>query len=287
MTSVFALWAEGMITRGLLGLERGNPLLSFMKTMTEINGNDQVPTYSVSGGASDLCCDVYGRSVDWLHESVSDSRTDGFLVGRGWSATDVRWKQIGDAKMHAMAINDYPETAKPRYWITGDPPGYFDRRIWLDPNVMKFCADSYSDELLPRSSAYGRDNKMTPKDCPNVNFYHKTCNGHTFNFLWTPWVNWGTYPYTKEEGNGLRSSMLCGLRMMWHLGYRRVFLLGCDFVPHQHGRNPDYFINLQNMLTELKPEFDKYGYQVVNTSEDSHLRAFPFMSFDKAIREAA
>jgi hypothetical protein len=254
-----------------------------------INGERITPTLELQGQTFDVVRDGYDRSAKWTYESA-DADT-AFLVGRGWSASPLRWKSIADSGVTTMAVNDYPQGVRPRYWCTGDPPHYFDRRIWLDPQVMKFCPFEYSHMYLPRSSAYGPDNQLTPRQCPNIHYFHKSCNDDPWEFLQTPWLSWGTLsmgegtPYMDERGD-VRSSMLIGIRLLFHLGIRNVYLLGCDFTPTDHP-NPEYYGILSTQLKTLRGVFERYGLRVLNANEDSHLRVFDIVPFEDALKEAA
>lgn len=245
----------------------------------------------ISGRCFDVVTDVYGRSLSWTSGSRSlwTNRSAAFLIGRGWSATRERWTMILDAGVPTMAVNDCPRGIRPRTWCSGDPPGYFHRRIWLDPEIIKFLPVEYAGMYIPRISAYGPRNQITARDCPNVYYFFKSCNDDPADFLSTPWINWGTMSIGPNDvkGGGTRSSMLIGLRLLYHLGFRTVFLLGSDFEPQGHGRNPNYYQWLQEILEPLREVFEHYGYWVVNANVDSHLRVFPFMTFDKALSAAA
>jgi hypothetical protein len=105
--------------------------------------------------------------------------------------------------------------------------------------------------------------------------------------------NWGN---SKQFG-GKRSVMLIAMKMLYYLGIRKVFLLGCDFnmsadstyhfkqerhASSVRGNNSTYE-ELCHRFEQLKPIFDKLGYQVFNCNADSNLKVFPFVSFEDAI----
>jgi hypothetical protein len=255
-------------------------------------GNTENAAYYVEGTTADLIRDGYDNPQPWMHNAHADPEDDrlAFLVGRGWSATLERRQALYDLNIPTMAINDYPSDGpRPWYWCSGDGPGSFGTRIWDDPDVMKFCALGNKDEACPREDAYVP--KQTPRGSPNVCFYHKVNDLLSLEeWLFLPYISWGTTLFGKnvppqfhKEG-AARSSMLVGMRILWHLGYRRVCLLGCDCTPHHHPA-PNYWKVMFALIEKLKPAFDHYGYRIFHTNIDSHLRTFPFVNFWKVMEE--
>ena len=246
---------------------------------------------NISGSAVDLIRDGYDCPRPWLHNSqaLPDDRRKAFLVGRGWSASLERRKALQESGIPWMAVNDYPENdwCKPRYFCTGDPAIYFGERVWADQSIMKFGSMMFHETDRPRIDAYHAKHRMM--DSPNVHFFHHTLNEIEFeSWLHMPWISWGTsifgprIPKQFYEHGAARSSMLIGLRLLWHLGYREVYLLGCDCVPHEHAA-PEYWNTIFHLMEQVKPTFDRYHYHVMQTNPDSHLRTFEFADFDDAL----
>jgi hypothetical protein len=109
-------------------------------------------------------------------------------------------------------------------------------------------------------------------------------------FLTSNTINWGEHTDSKDAlGNkGGRSVMLVALRLLYHFGIRKVFLLGCDFnmddnskyhfeqdrsKSSQRGNNATYEI-LKSRFEALLPYFDKAGFKVFNCNENQDLRYF-------------
>jgi hypothetical protein len=245
----------------------------------------------VEGTCQDLVLDGHGAPVKWLyngHARPSDQRA-AFLLGRGWSCTVDDRHAIAAAGFPTMAINDYPANGPdPWYWCTGDPPVYFAERVWNNVNVMKFCAFHNCHNPRPRDGAYAP--LHLAKDAPNAFFFHQSTNETDLdNWLFHPYVSWGTTVVCDEVGpkalrgkSGARSSMLIGLRLLWHLGYREVYLCGCDCTPHHHP-SPGYWEAIFYTLDLLKPAFDHYGFHVYQTNPYSHLRTFRFVDFKEVL----
>lgn len=237
------------------------------------------PSRILAGTADDLLRDGFDNTTPWLRNRGCDS---GFLIGRGWSATEPRLRSLGD--VFTCAINNYPRWFEPDVWITGDPPHYFGRWIWENPHVRKFTP--HETARLPCPKEDSDSPTKTPLDYPNVHFYHHTTNIDADRFFETPYAQWGTTAYgpgdPEHPHGGVRSSMIATLRILYDMGLRTVYLLGCDFTPHEH---PDefYFSDLAEQLAKLKPVFDEYGFKVIQTNPDSHLRVFPIVPFSPGL----
>lgn len=244
----------------------------------------------ISGTGMDLIRDGYDNPQRWMHNvhAQPDDHKPAFLLGRGWSLTPDKRQRIADSGIPAMAINDYPKDGPtPRYWVSGDHAGFYSNRIWDDPSVMKFSSIGQVKAHRPREDAYEAMRFST--DAPNTHFFHSV-NDLMENESWlhVPFIGWGTSlhgPNTPKQfhdsGSG-RSSMLLGLRLLWHLGYRKVYLVGCDCTPHHHPA-PNYWKVLFHYIDQLKPTFDRFCYNVYQTNPDSHLRTFDFINFDDVV----
>ncbi len=258
-------------------------VLDFEKLM------NSAPNY-VSGMHQDLIRDANDNPVRWLHNAHAkpDDRRKAFIIGRGWSATVQRRWRIEHAGIPVMAINDYPKDGpKPLYWCTGDPPSYFGNRIWDDIDVIKFSPLASVSILRPREDAYAP--KLTPRDAPNTHFFNHCYDDPTIHqWLHVPWINWGTSlfgdgcPKEWYSQGAARSSMFVALRLLWHLGFREVYLLGCDMTPGHHPA-PMYVPTILYLIEQLVPTFKRFGYHVMQCNPHSHLRCFDFADFDEVV----
>lgn len=261
-----------------------NAYLDF-ENLLKVDSKDKL---EIAGSAADLIRDAYDNPHQWFHNGCAqpDDRRKAFLVGRGWSRTPEKLWALAEAGIPWMAINEYPEDGpKPQFWCSGDPPVYFPERLWTDPEVIKFCAMTTKDLLRPRVDAYHP--ALRTKDSPNTHFFHAVQNStDVVSWLHTPWINWGTslcapdVPYLYKAS--ARSSMLIGLRLLWHFGYREVYLLGCDCTPHHHDF-PYYWETIMHHVDTIAPYFGRYGYSVYQTNECSHMRQFPIVPFVDAL----
>ena len=94
--------------------------------------------------------------------------------------------------------------------------------------------------------------------------------------------------------------MLVALRLLHHLGFRTVYLLGCDFrmaVDRKYvfdetreaaaiKHNNTLYDSLSRRFEALKPHFEKHRFRVVNCSPGSELGVFERMAYQDAIAAA-
>lgn len=254
----------------------------FNPTPTDFGGNFGGGSM-IAGSAVDLVCDVYGRTVPWVQNLLGEGAA-AFLVGRGWSATPENLIALNESGIPAMAVNNYPREFKPRFWASGDPGAYFHRAVWMDPKVMKFTP--FHNRNLPVPLGDWEFTAKKARDCPNVQFYNQRCNSRAGSFLAAPWADWGTAAHGMNDNlnpdGGFRSSMLAAIRILFHLGARSIYLLGCDFTPGWHP-DPQYPDRIAEMLKTLNTVFGWHELSVFNCNEGSHLRAFPFVPFQRAL----
>jgi len=138
--------------------------------------------------------------------------------------------------------------------------------------------------------------KLNVADCPNVIGFRRNEKFHAPRWLHEETINWGNH---KKYGGG-RSVLLAALRILFLLGFRRVYLLGVDFemtpekryhfpeerTPAAIRNNMSTYSKLQGWFTELQPHFLKERFVVKNCNPESRLTAFPGLPFDEAVAEA-
>ena len=216
-----------------------------------------------------------------------------FLILGGPSFSKVDKSKLDRAGVLTMGVNNSVKTYRPNLWISVDDPTHFMKSIWFDPKITKFVPYSHSEKSLFDNEAW---QEMTAKvgDCPNVWFYKRNEHFIAKQFLFEDTVNWGNH---KDHGGG-RSVMLAAIRVLFYLGIRKIYLLGCDFKMDENtkyhfeqdraegsikGNNSTYEL-LVDRFTQLKPIFEANGLNIYNCNPDSGLKVFPFVDFDEAIK---
>lgn len=194
-----------------------------------------------------------------------------------------------------MSVNNTPKTFRTDLWTCVDDPTHFIKSIWLDPKIQKFIPLDHAEKFIFDNEKWVMTDIKTG-DCPNVIFYRRNEHFQPNQFLTENTFNWGNH---KDYGGG-RSVMLVAIRMLYYLGVRKIYLLGCDFVmsdkqkyhfaqnrtkSSQKGNNETYS-KLINRFIELKPIFEQYKLEIFNCNFDSELRVFPFIDFKDAFLES-
>jgi hypothetical protein len=205
---------------------------------------------------------------------------------------------------YTMALNNSPKTFRPNAWVSVDQPCRFLKSIWLDPTIMKFVPFDHTEKELwnntkedwgPLMNANGK--RMKARECPNIVYYRRNEKFEPSRWLFEYTFNWGDH---KKWGGG-RSCMLAALKILFVLGFRNVYLLGCDLKMDkntkyhfdeernkgsQNGNMSTYNKMIKTYYPQLKPYFDKFGYNVYNCNPDSRLKEFPFVPYEEAIKRA-
>ncbi len=228
-----------------------------------------------------------------------------FLACSGPSLLTHDLSQLDQRGILTMAVNNAASVVRPQLWCCADPPYRFCRGIWEDPAIMKFLPVEWVTEQieLPTEENSTDRSLETVADMPNVFGYIRNFEFKTEGWLREPTVNYGI-PQGQCDMFGLkgtRSVLMAALKLLFFIGVRRVYLLGCDFRMEQgkdnyafeqstegnyiDGNNRAYS-TLNARLGLLKASFDEEGFHVFNCNRESGLTAFPYKSFDDAVAEA-
>lgn len=229
-----------------------------------------------------------------------------FLVCSGPSLKNVDLSLLNQRGIVTMAVNNAWSVCKPNLWICVDDPGNFLDIGWKDPSIIKFAPMGHVNRNLQVKEDNGefRTSQFKVKDMPSV-FYFRRNNKFEINeFLHQSTVNWGNEEKIVDElGNkGSRSVMLAAIRILYYLGFRRIYLLGADFKMESgkdnyafkqnrstfsiNSNNNTYNI-LNSRFNALKPIFDSLNYKIFNCNKDSGLKSFPYISYENAIKLAS
>lgn len=207
-----------------------------------------------------------------------------FLICGGPSFDDEQAEQLPFSAL-VMAVNGYVDRVRPNLWTFVDRPHQFPESVWLDPTILKFSPyqlAGYAVKEPPTGVSIPSPYPMV-RECPTTLFYHRTFDWNPARFFDEPSVMWGDMP--DESDPGVRSVMFPALRILYHLGVRRVFLLGCDFTK---GYGPDcgkapYFDRLNTKLNELKTVFIENDFRVLNCNPQSNCTAFAKTTIEDAV----
>jgi len=197
-------------------------------------------------------------------------------------------------------VNNGPATFRPTFWSCVDDPQRFLKSIWLDPAITKFVPHAHAEKPIFDNDTWSEMKKEGKKvlvgECPNCVFFHRNEKFEASRWLFEDKINWGN---SGQYGGG-RSVMLPAVRILFLLGFRRIYLLGADFTMsedytyHFDERREKGAVNCNKktykiMNTEyypkLQPYFKEEGLEVYNCNPDSGLTCFPHMPFSEAMEE--
>ena len=261
---------------------------------------------------------------------VYDKDTPVFLVCGGKSfnqLTPSQKEKLAAPGAVTMGVNNSVKTFRPTLWTSVDDPGNFLRSIFYDATMTKFVCHNNRNKRVFDSVAWRfTDRKI--HECPNVFFYTRNDHLRPSRYLTQESFNWGNHKHvcsgcfsrlnknTLRENNnrppkkcpscnqdwngGGRSVMLLAIRLLYTLGFRKIYLLGVDFTMSagntyhfEQSRaagsikgNSDTYDKLKSWFVLLNKEFLGGGLRVFNCNPDSGLRAFPFLSVDDALDDA-
>jgi hypothetical protein len=231
-----------------------------------------------------------------------------FLIFSGPSLVDIpsnkkKLLEISQLNAFTFCVNNSWAVHRPTFWTCADGPKKFLSSGWLDPRITKFVPKGQETSKL-RKKVKDKFIKtgIQVRDCPNVFLYSRNTKfDHDF-YLDEPTVNWGQTSKSKCSigYGGSRSVMLAAIRLSFYLGFRSIYLLGCDFKMEEgtqnyafkqertkssvDGNNRTYDI-LNKRFDALLPLFRKKGLSVYNCNPKSGLKVFPFADVDQGIRD--
>lgn len=222
-----------------------------------------------------------------------------FLIGGGPSFANVDRSQLQRPGITLAAMNNVATLIRPHLWFSVDLPRNFSETVWRDPGVMKFTMDKHLAATRPVDAWNGEafvNSGIKAKDCPNVWGFDHYNGWDAANFLTANSPTWGVNGASQDpDGKCMhRTVMLPSLWLLYWLGFRTVYLLGCDFTA-ESGRysfdeackpvNNELFGWLSRRFVELRPHFEQHHFRVVNCTEGSKLEAFDRLPLESAIAE--
>ena len=229
-----------------------------------------------------------------------------FLICGGPSLRQMDLSHLQNRGMLTMAVNNAATVCRPQLWCSVDDPGNFSDAIWYDPGMLKFVPLCHMEKFFMERDEQGELVRSAHRvgDMPAVFGFRRNEAFNAEQWLYEDTVNWGNHSNRVDDyGNkGSRSVMYAALRVLFFLGVRRVFLLGCDFrmefgqknyafeqertQASVRGNNSTYRI-LNDRLRHLKPHFEQAGFHVYNSTPDSGLTVFPYVPYKEAVELAS
>ncbi len=227
-----------------------------------------------------------------------------FLVFSGPTLADMNLELLRRPGVMTFGVNNSPAAFRPRLWTCADPPGRFSDSIWMDPTIIKFVPEPLAAQRL-RIKRNGRfaPSLYRPCDMPSTFLFPRNSYFEPADFLVQNSVNWGGDAKTTDSVGvkGFPSVMLQAIRLAHAVGFRTLYLCGCDFkmeegkAGYAFDQNRDrHAVNHNNRLYEamtkrlaaLAPYFEMSGFKVVNCTPGSALQVFPYTRISEAVAEA-
>jgi len=254
-----------------------------------------------------IILDVNNKQVNFNH--LLRFTRCAYLVCGGPSLSDIDTSQLSRRGVWSMGVNNVAAHVRTNACICSDPPYKFHAGIWRDPSVMKFVPHVKMGRSLKRGKLRVKEGgkfsftarRESVPDMPNTWAFARRCwfipDDSFFLDSQTAWGNnkdWA--PVTGEAK--IFATMLCGVRVLYYLGARTIFLLGVDFHMSggreyafgqsrdrgsRGGSNNQYRI-LNDWFTRLAPSFNKFGLKVYNCNPNSGLRAFEHVPFEESLQ---
>jgi hypothetical protein len=215
-----------------------------------------------------------------------------FLVCNGSSFKDVNKDSLHLPGIMTMGINNGGHVFRPNLWSCVDDPSRFMKSIWEDPTITKFVPQAHFEKRL-YDKVHGYSKKLVG-DCPNVIGFRRNEHFQKERWLHEHTINWGNH---KDHGGG-RSVMISTLKLCYLLGFKRIYIVGCDFDMSPDKKyffeeerskgaiknNKNSYKIMQDFFSDLKPLFAEEGVEVFNLNPKSKLEAFDYMNYSVAIQ---
>lgn len=233
-----------------------------------------------------------------------------FLVCGGPSAKDLPLDNLERRGIWSMAVNNMAGYVHTNAFVCADPPQKFHNGIWLDPSIMKFIPSvklkGSRGDLRSKNGEDFERMDVSVRECPNVwGFGRKHWWTYDETFFTHEMATWGNLDVgVKMTGNEKTvCTMLLGIRLLYYLGSRTIFLVGVDFnMDPKAGMKENYafgehrdadairsnneqFAVVNKGLNAMNDRgvFERFGLEIFNVNEETHLEAFPFIPFESAI----
>jgi len=218
-----------------------------------------------------------------------------FLVLSGPSLNKINLDKLRQPGITTFGVNNSPKVFRPHLWTSGDNVKNFMISIYKDPKITKFITYAKRNSKLFDNTTW-KESHLMVKDCPNVTYYNLNDKFDPETYLRGNTVSWGR---SRGDG-GCRSVMLAAVRIIYSLGFRKVFIIGADFKMSPEAKyafdqdrtsgsmknNNNAYKKLNERFDLLRPYFEKAGFYVFNSTPDSGLKSFDYVPFESAVKIA-
>lgn len=221
-----------------------------------------------------------------------------FLVCGGPSLNKLPFHRLNERGIVSMGVNNVAGYVKTSAWTFGDPQNKFHHGLFLDPKVMTFAPFGKLKRRVRAKFPDGtfRTLNRRVRSCPGTFGFSRRTVFDAKTFLTTKHAHWGRGGKQDEADLPFRClcTMLLGIRLLHYLGCPRVYMLGVDFQMTEAeqysfgqtaGVRNGRYAKENAMLAELKPHFEKEGFQLFNCNPDSGCDVFPKVTFEQAFED--
>lgn len=222
-----------------------------------------------------------------------------FLVCGGPSLTSMDLSLLHRPGIMSMAINNAWDHCRPNFWTAVDPPYRFSYHGWMDPAICKLIPSGRRYTWLQKENAKGQ---IIPADvradrAPNVYTFKAGTQFEPSTFLTDEIAHYGRKDKEPDSLGiaGRRNTMLSAFRLIYELGFRRVYLIGADFKMDEQNhyasnqRVSEASVIYHNKLyADTQRRFEAIDWkdmQVMNCTPGSGLTCFPYVQFRAAIEQ--
>lgn len=226
-----------------------------------------------------------------------------FLILSGPSLLTHDLSKLNQRGIMTFAVNNAGCVVRPNIWTFGDSTVKFHEALFLDPAVLKILPKPrMGDKIRIKREGVFTQTETQVVSLPGVVCIERNCVMNHEAFLFEESVCWGNGK-DGEAVNGfprVLSTMVQAIRLCYYLGFRKVFLLGCDFnmtpdsvyafpqFKHSGGceGNNKSYNSLNWHFSQLQPHFKKAGFHLYNCLKTSGLTAFPYKPYNECLEMA-
>lgn len=169
----------------------------------------------------------HSRQPVTLHNHFAGpTQTACWIIGGGPSLAQLPISEIVHSPAPRFAINLAGSgLLRPTFWTSYDPTVRFHKSIYLDASILKFVHACRAMDLIPETT-------FKVCEAPNLVCFDRARQRGFFNFL-APSASQVQLPGDLQQASApgvtdWQDSLIQAIDICWQLGFRRVYLAGCD-----------------------------------------------------------